>query len=358
MNPVPRVTGPVLELPGADRLVRALFDEAAERTGTVSRTYEIARLPVRMLFAGTEMLDRIGDSFAHLAADQTSRERELTIHIWDSASTATPEPPTAGSALGGNDGTGPIYYYEHDGVQAINRWRTLSVLDSRTGEAWFWAPASRRMLSWDWASPLRAILHWWLGLHGVLQVHGGAVGIDGGGGALIVGRGGSGKSTTSLACLSAGLLYAGDDFVGLQRRPVPYVHSLYGSGKLETHQIERFPHLLPAVANAERLPEEKAVLYAANAPSGALTAGFPLRAVLVPKVVALEPETRAVPVSPATALAALAPSTIFQLHPPQQNGLAEMAALVRDVPCYTLELGSDIGAIPAAVVAVLDRETT
>jgi hypothetical protein len=169
----------------------------------------------------------------------------------------------------------------------------------------------------------------------------------------VVGRGGSGKSTTALACLEAGLRYAGDDFVAIEARPDPYVHSLYCSGKLESHHLERFSLLSAAAANPERRGDEKAIVYAQHARPDAPIAGFPLRAVLVPRIVATSPETRVVPASSSTALTALAPSTMFQLHPSQPNALSEMAALVRRVPCFSLELGYDIDRIPAAVVDLL-----
>jgi hypothetical protein len=76
--------------------------------------------------------------------------------------------------------------------------------------------------------------------------------------------------------------------------------------------------------------------------------------VLVPHVVALRPETRVVPTTAAAALAALAPTTILALHPPQPNALREMAALVRAVPCYTLELGSEVDRIPEAITQLLE----
>jgi hypothetical protein len=76
--------------------------------------------------------------------------------------------------------------------------------------------------------------------------------------------------------------------------------------------------------------------------------------VLIPRVVAREPDTRLVPASAPAALAALAPSTIFQLYPPQKNALAAMAALVRAVPCFSLELGSDIDRIPEAIVELVE----
>ena len=195
--------------------------------------------------------------------------------------------------------------------------------------------------------PLRAILHWWLGYHGILQVHGGAVGISDGG-VMVVGRGGSGKSTTTLACLSSGLRYAGDDFVALAGEPEPWVHSLYGSGKLEPHHLARFPTLQSWVSNPVRDAEDKVIVFAEEAAPGVAITGFPLRAVLVPRVVAQEPQSRLQPISPAAALAALAPSTVFQLHPPQPDGLAKMAQLVQRVPCLSLELGSDVNRIPGS----------
>jgi hypothetical protein len=63
------------------------------------------------------------------------------------------------------------------------------------------------------------------------------------------------------------------------------------------------------------------------------------------------------PISRAAALAALAPSTIFQLHPPQENALARMAALVSQVPCYSLELGSDIERIPEAILPLVEAQS-
>jgi hypothetical protein len=312
----------------------------------------IAGLPVRVRYAGPAMLDRLGASFTHLAVPDVG-EDTLTVDIWDTASTGVPGPPLLGEPLS-PDGIGPIYYYEEGSVRALSRWDTLSVLDFERRHAWFWTDDPTGLRSWDWASPLRAILHWWLGHHGILQVHGGAVG-GAAGGVLVVGRGGSGKSTTTLSCLNSGLRYAGDDFVGMVAAPEPWVHSLYSSGKLEPHHVERFPDLVSAIANPVRDDKDKVIVFAAEAAPGAPVDGFPLRAVLLPRVVATEPETRIVPTTAAAALAALAPSTIFQLHPPQPDGLARMADLVRRVPCLSLELGSDVSRIPEAILAYLER---
>ena len=319
--------------------------------GVVERHYTIAGLPVTLRFAGEPMLALLGRAFEHLACDP-SEDPALTINVWDSESSGIEPPPQLGEPVETPE-LGPIFYHERDGVRAMSRWKTLSVLDFSAAEAWFWTPGPAAMPSWDWAAPFRPILHWWLGSRELAQVHGGAVGTQDGG-VLVVGRSGSGKSTTTLASLAAGLRFAGDDLVAIATHPELYVHSLYATGKLEEHHLERFPQLAPTVANPVRTEDEKAVVYVEDAFPNSAIAGFRLRAVLVPHIVALRPETRVVPATAAAALTALAPTTILALHPPQPNLLGEMAALVRAVPCYTLELGSDVDRIPEAIAQILE----
>lgn len=346
---VPRAFDPELR-DRVDVQVASLFGRAADRVGCAERRYTIAGEEIAVRFAGEEMLARLGAAFSHLESG-ASAEPGLTIHVWESLSSGVDAPPMPGERIEADE-DGPFYYYERDGVQALSRWGTLSVLDTESRQAWFWAPAATEIVSWDWAVPFRALLHWWLGRRGVLQVHGGAVGIPEGG-VLLVGRGGSGKSTTALACLAAGLRYAGDDFVAISTRPDPQVHSLYGSGKVEPAHLQRFPDLVPGVSNPNPGPREKSIVFVEDAYPGAATHGFPLRAVVVPRVVARSPETRLLPTSAPAALTALAPSTLFLLHPATPGVLAEMAALVRRVPCFSLELGSDIDRIPDAIVELL-----
>ena len=67
------------------------------------------------------------------------------------------------------------------------------------------------------------------------------------------------------------------------------------------------------------------------------------------------PHTRAVPTTHAAALVALAPSTVLQLHTAGSEALQYMARLVREVPAFVLELGSDVSEIPGVILALLDE---
>ncbi|HET8651945.1 MAG TPA: hypothetical protein VFM13_05180 [Gaiellaceae bacterium] len=232
---------------------------------------------------------------------------------------------------------------------------TLSVLDSTGRAAWYWVADAFDQPYWDQACPLRQILFWWLGSRNYLQVHGAAVGTSAGG-ALVVGKAGSGKSTVALSSLGSQLLYAGDDYVAITLEPTPRVQSLYSSGKIEPEHVRKLlPHLLPRIANLERLDDEKAVVYVHEHFPEQVTSGFPLHAVLVPKVRPTRRETCVVETSRAAAFSALAPSTILQLHTAEADSLATMSRLVHRVPCFGLELGSDISAIPDAIADLLAR---
>ena len=155
-----------------------------------------------------------------------------------------------------------------------------------------------------------------------------------------------------MACLGSELKFAGDDYVAITLSGQPGVYSLYNSGKLDPQHVDRFPHLRAMLANGDRLGFEKAVLYVDGGLRGATIAEFPLRAILLPTITG-NPRPSIVPASRAEALSALAPSTIFQLHPPRQDALATMARLVSQVPAFVLELGPDIPAIPRRIAQLL-----
>src|SRR5436190_545935 len=81
-----------------------------------------------------------------------------------------------------------------DRVQVFDRTRRLAVV-------WVWD--ARTLAAADCCRPLLRLLHWWLADQPWQLVHGAAVGAAAGG-VLVTGVGGAGKSTTALACVSAG----------------------------------------------------------------------------------------------------------------------------------------------------------
>lgn len=319
--------------------------ELAAGDAVVDHWFRMGGRLLRLAFAGDAVVPWVVPAFAHLRAEPGTPD--LTVFVWDSASTGEPPPPTPPVPEG--ELPGAFYFFEHPPVRGVFQpgMEALSVVDLGAGTAWYWVRDPSVLPYWEQAAPLRQILHWYMGTQGIQQVHSGAVGTPEGG-VLLVGKGGSGKSTCSLTSLVSGLRYAGDDYVMVSIEPEPWIHSLFSSGKVEPHNLERVPHLRPAVTNADRLEEEKAVVFVDQHFPDRPIDGFPLKAVVLPKITG-GPVTRAVPTSAAAALAALAPSTVFQLHTAGREAFSFMAALVRRVPAFVLELGEDASAIPDAI---------
>jgi hypothetical protein len=107
--------------------------------------------------------------------------------------------------------------------------------------------------------------------------------------------------------------------------------------------------LLGALANGDQLAVEKAVVYVNERWPAKVVPGFPLRAVVIPRVTPGLVEARLLEASRAAGMTALAPSTVFQMHTKGQDSLVRVRRLVERVPSYVLELGSDIASIPRAI---------
>jgi hypothetical protein len=346
------------EIPGNEQASRAveyfqsvyeLFKSSQQVTGAVERSYIIGGHVVRLSFSGAALLS-LTRALEHLATDNDSTP-DLTICVWDSESTgqrmlSRPWQESDFLARGVIQGynTERIWTAFQHGSGAV------SVLDKERNLAVFWAPDST-LPYWEDGSPFRTILHWWLLSRGLQLVHAAAVG-NSNGGVLIGGKGGSGKSTTALACLQSNLSYVGDDYTLLGFDSGPVVHSLYNSAKLNSDHVQRFPALLSKVANPERLADEKALLFVnENYPSKVATR-LPVRAILLPRVTGLA-GTRFKRVSVAMTLAALAPSTIFQLPRAGNEALKFLATFARHLPCFSLEVGTDLSTIPPVIEGLL-----
>jgi len=350
------------------RQVSDTFELAADAVGGLREwTVTIAGLPVRLRAAGDTLLERLGRAFSHLELDHAAIP-SLTINMWDSASTRTEEPPLP--KVEGPQAPGSFHYYSDETIRACFQpgtnvymrtreqartlmTRALSVYEPEARTAWYWVDDIGRLPWWEEATPLRFILDWWLRDHGIFQLHSGAVGTESGG-VLLVGKSGSGKSTSTLACIGSELLYVGDDYVAVSLGEEAQVHSLYSSGKLEPDHLARLPHLRPAVTNAEHLELEKAVIYANESFANSMVSHLPLRAIVAPRIVPGSTTARAQRVSAAAGLAALAPSTVFQLHTRGQEVLSGTTEMARRVPSFMLEIGSDIGSIPRAIAEIVE----
>jgi hypothetical protein len=327
------------------------FERAAESVGSAELRLRIAGLPVRVRFAGAQLAGQLGPAFDHLRGG-LEEEPILTMQAWDSEQSGTPPPPLP--AIGTADPRGTTFYAADETRRLATRpvLGQLSAYDSGRRTGWFWCRSGSELPFWERAAPFRQLLHWWLPEHGKLLVHGAAVG-HAAGGLLLAGRGGSGKSTCALSTLTSPLLYAGDDYVAVDAGPEPRVCSLYCTGKLVPSHARLLPHLPAPTFAGDGDLEEKSVFYVAERFPERMCTGFPLAAVVAPRINGSEPVFARV--GAAEALAALAPSTLLQLVPAQAEALTAMAGVLGRVPAYRLDVGGPVDLLPAALDRLLEE---
>lgn len=339
------------------------FRLITEERGTVDRFFKIGGYTVCFRFATEMMAEQLTRAISHLETEPTEQPA-LTIYLWDNVATGTQLPGLLPAFFN------VFHWFCHEYLDSRQNVKGLcsdrfqmhfkvgpnifSALDRERDLGLYWIENAAELPYWERGSPLQTLLNWWTGGRQRQYVHAAAVGTPEGG-VLLTARGGSGKSTSALSCLRSNLVYASDDYCLIATEPVPYVYSLYNTAKLKSAQdLERFPDLAPLVSNSDRLGEEKALLFLKDYFPEKIVTGFAIKAILVPKITG-KPDTRLQKTTPIHALTSLAPSTLFQLAGTGQRSFQMMSDLVKQVPCYTLELGTDITQIPQVILEYIER---
>jgi len=337
------------------------FTSALHSEEETARDLRIGGKTIRLRFAGQAHTHELTRAFAHLASE-AKQQPDLDISMWD-ASQAAPPAFLLKAYLTAmthawweflNPRGELIDFHGHPLMAAYHPGSdVLSLLDCERNAGLYW----RRTASipyYEAASPLRTLLHWWFRGQGMQFVHAAAV-ANGGAGVLLVGKGGSGKSTAALACVDAGFQYAGDDYAMVQLHPHPRVHSLYNSCKLVgDDDVARFPGLAARVWNARRTQDEKATLFLHEHWPGQVTRDFALKAIVIPRVTGKR-ETSLTSCRGFEALTAIAPSTMAQLPSSDAQDLHFLKELVQAVPSFVMETGTDLPGIPRAIGNLLAR---
>jgi len=309
----------------------------------------IAGRHIRIIYADAALAARFASVITHLerVKPKAGSCPDLTIWAWDDAAAniETPEPTV------GHDARGIVYhggsiFFAYDILV-----RRMELYDARSGLGLFRVPDARDLSARDQAAPFLRIFHVWSQAEGLQLVHGAAVGTSAGA-VLLVGRSGSGKSTTALACVGGALRYLADDSSLIEFGHRPHVHSLYSSGKADPRSITMLPGL---VDDFEPIPNDnKSVIFLSRRYRSAILSSAPLRAIIIPQIVP-DSDCEAAPASAETALRALAPSTIFQMPGDRAQSFARMATLVRRLPCWTLRLGMDPRAAQPVLLNIITR---
>lgn len=334
----------------------AAFATAQPKCLCATRTYTLSGHAFQLSFANQALVDRLTPALAHLAVAEPPADPStaLTIYIWDSASTGVALPPMPSSLQGRTAPAQAWGTYSHTPThQAFFQpaHQVLSLIDQTRNIGIYWTADADHLPIYEGGAPLLLLLHWWLGQHQRQIIHAAAVG-NATGAVILVGKGGSGKSTTALCCLNEGMFYLGDDYCLLSVTDAPLVYSLYTSGKLYKADLGRFPRLQQALTTAPYAYADKSLYFFHDTLAAQLAHQRPLRAVLIPTITDGR-NCYLQPASPAAALVALAPSTTFQLCGNQRYTVQQLSQVLRQVPAYTLVLGTDLTQIPPLIANLL-----
>jgi hypothetical protein len=224
---------------------------------------------------------------------------------------------------------------------------SLMVSDFERNTSHNWYPNISQLPPWAKASPFRIVLSWLCNRFHMQIVHGAALAIAGRA-VLLAGAGGSGKSTTALACALAGFEYLGDDYCAVEPK-AGKVHMVYRTAKLFGPSLEMIPHLADWVDNRDRIDDEKGVIFL-EPDDVRLARSAELTAILMPRVA----NERLTTIETATrdqAIKAILPSTIGGLMGGTSITPRLILELVRSVPAYHLVLGTDIAAVTDVVAS-------
>jgi hypothetical protein len=325
-------------------------EQSSERN---SQDYQIGNNKFRFTFATEALIPLITRALAHLEIPSTEKT-DFEVFLWDSKSTGIPmvKRPWKDSDLSAR---GEVKTFSNNHIRTTFQpeRNALSIINLNKNQAIYWVKNPESIPYFETGVPLLFILSQWLATRNMQVVHSGAVGLPEGG-VLIAGKGGSGKSNSTLACLNSPLYFAADDFCVLEPGNSSMVYSIYQTGKVDADRLEHFQFLQTALYNQERLEDEKALFILSNGFEDRLIKSFPLKAILVPQITGKK-NTSIKPAASGYGLRAVAPSTIFLLANQGRESLHKLANILNQVPCYTLFLGTELNQIPKAILTLLEQ---
>ena len=138
-----------MEAAAADR-AEGLTASFARAGDVVVQEYVVGGSRVSLRFASDALRDRIAPAFAHLAA-QPDGAPDLTVHLWDSASTGMEPPPRPAAAA--DEAAGALYHFHEPPLWGAYHaaFEALNVLVVGAGVAWCWVADGDDLPSWEQA---------------------------------------------------------------------------------------------------------------------------------------------------------------------------------------------------------------
>jgi hypothetical protein len=189
---------------------------------------------------------------------------------------------------------------------------------------------------WDVGAPCRILLNLAAVSRGWCLMHAATLSLANEG-VLIVGPGGSGKSGTTLAGISAGLKSAGDDYVLVCPSDPPTAFRVYNVFKQDRNRLARIHRIAATNARLKTNWKNKVEFDPEDLFPGCMVERVRLHAMLAPKIT-YTPQTCLAEIDPQLVFQQLAPSLWTQLPGAPVSGFRFATWLTRRLPTYSVSL--------------------
>jgi hypothetical protein len=317
--------------------------------------------PAQIRVAGQGLSEQIARAFQHLLNNKNPSSATLKIDLWDEEDTSVSCPvnlePVDERLLKSTSYVefGLILGSLEDRFIGCQCPQVITWFDRSSQHLVGWVSRHDKLSLYDRGKPLHFPLLLWHSDRGAEVIHAALVSKNGQG-VLFSGKGGTGKSTSALACLEAGFDYLGDDYIGLEASGDGSFqgHSIYSATWLMADHLLRFPRLIPHAIYPERPDQEKTLAFLSQAFPRQLACRAPIRALVLPRIQAGAP-VQIRPASKGEGLFALAPSSILLRPSSGAATLNKLACLAERVPCYWLDLEHNLSDVPNRVIDLLER---
>ncbi|WOO42685.1 hypothetical protein [Rubellicoccus peritrichatus] len=297
--------------------------------------------PIKAHFGSETLYQYLSRAWKHLPAHPSLSDKALDLYFLDEATTDYQLPPLPFNLKEvGLQGIFPAYFNEAEKAVWQFGSRVLYLYDRNRNYCLFWTRDVRELPNWELSFPLRYPVMWGSETTDAIMLHAAAVGNQNGA-ALLVGKSGSGKSTTSLSALASGMQFLGEDYVLVNAGDPIEVYSLFCSAKARSSTFEQlnindgqtFP--LNIEENSRRLT------YLDENYADQLVDKLPVRTLLLPSVDHSD-QPHFSPMTTGELLTALAPSCLFQIPCNRPAALKKITQLVKRLPCYRFHLSTDL----------------
>ena len=338
-------------------ILKKKFQQASEKLeGTHSFNFQLANKNLTISSAGQSLLSLTTQALIHLEAKSNDlKEKPFTIFIWDEneSGISLPNPPWLSSENVSEDKY-IQFQLDHYFAYQFHNQSILYLYNVSENSAFCIVKDAQNLINSFIAAPFTKLISFWANKQNLNILHAGCVSLNNKG-VLIVGRGGKGKSSTSIQCIIDGLDYLSDDYLLIDiTSEKTMAYSIYNSGHLELNNIENFPKIKSFIDIGDINQNNKPYLFLSPIFKDKVKRSTEIKAIIVP-LVTKNKSANYYPISSVEAIKALAPTSLVQLNTRGINSLQSLANLTRKFPNFCLELGSDFEDISFTVKNIINE---